>query len=1151
MNDSERHLKNTGLVKVKSRRGVRIFRWLLGIILSLVIVSGLALGGLYLRLQSGPLSFSGLSDRVVLALSDYFDPDWKIMLTDSALELDRGSFALRVRGLEIRNEEGRLQLRAPDTIISVDTLSLLFGRLHPRMIEFLDLQVVGAVNSDGSITLVPEALPGADQAAVPVPPQEMQKVPVPDNSQGETFGAPHGQSGLSQAVEAFLNIVAGMDGPLGVLDRAQFTNLRLMLIDNQQRVRARFNRIDAKFERTSGTGRSFEARLDGTRGNWTLKGEAQPTGNGYQMVFDINDAPVQDLLFLSGLSTLPVTTTLKVSGRADAALSDSILSRFDGSFGTGEGRVDVQDKDATPLFVNSSMLAVSWDEAARRMDIKQLEFRAGETHFRMTGDASMRPGEPWQMHLAADDATLSGVTSDDKPVTVDRFEAELSGNGGVTLDRLLFKGPDLSATIRAAYGIGDDPKAIAVEADVDGTLMRSILRLWPEIVASSPRRYLITSLRGGKAEKGSIKVTLSGEQVKEAMNGGSVPDETLLVDLDVSDGEFLPTAGLPPLSDATVHAKVTGRSAAISGKNAVIAMPDGRSLKVPDIGFTIADFWPDDAVGVISADVEGGADALASFLELPKIREAFSWTVSPKDIKGKANLKLGIDLAINNVPTFADIPISVSGRLDDVTLDKAVGTEKLEKAAFTIDYKNGSLTMKGDGQIAGYPASISVDQPPTSKGIGVVLFSLDDAARARKGLDFGNRFTGVMPVKVTLDLGNKGNLSVYKVEADLTKIMINNLLPGWTKPVGRAGKLSLIATEAGDGIEISDMRLDSGSVAFAGKALLDEDGDFKSADLASFRLSQGDDMQVKVEKNDNVYKAVVRGNLGDARPVIRAFTGGGASRSSSAARSGNAGMNADLDISLNILTGFNGETLTKSVIKAGIRNNSLRQIQLTGRLGSSTVAAQTSTKGNATQLDIQAENAGSFLRYLDIYRRMYGGDIFLELVLGEGAQNGYVMARNFTIRNEPALRRIVPSQTQGTGDRRIDVNDAGFTKARVDFIRNGSRVDFRDGAIWGMQIGFTLDGYMDFGRNNLDVSGTFVPAYGLNNAFAQVPILGTILGGGQYGGLFGVNFRLTGVISSPAVTVNPLSAVAPGIFRKLFGAADPNAPVMPDTPSRR
>ncbi len=68
------------------------------------------------------------------------------------------------------------------------------------------------------------------------------------------------------------------------------------------------------------------------------------------------------------------------------------------------------------------------------------------------------------------------------------------------------------------------------------------------------------------------------------------------------------------------------------------------------------------------------------------------------------------------------------------------------------------------------------------------------------------------------------------------------------------------------------------------------------------------------------------------------------------------------------------------------------------------------------------------------------------------------------------------------------------------------------------------------------MNGTFVPLYGLNNVVAQVPLFGPLLAGGHNEGLFAVNFRVAGRLASPDVSVNPLSAVAPGFLRKLFSA---------------
>ena len=66
------------------------------------------------------------------------------------------------------------------------------------------------------------------------------------------------------------------------------------------------------------------------------------------------------------------------------------------------------------------------------------------------------------------------------------------------------------------------------------------------------------------------------------------------------------------------------------------------------------------------------------------------------------------------------------------------------------------------------------------------------------------------------------------------------------------------------------------------------------------------------------------------------------------------------------------------------------------------------------------------------------------------------------------------------------------------------------------------------------MSGTFVPLYGLNNMFGQIPIVGLFLGGGSNEGLIGVTYEVVGTPGAPVLRVNPISAVAPGMLRKMF-----------------
>ncbi len=66
------------------------------------------------------------------------------------------------------------------------------------------------------------------------------------------------------------------------------------------------------------------------------------------------------------------------------------------------------------------------------------------------------------------------------------------------------------------------------------------------------------------------------------------------------------------------------------------------------------------------------------------------------------------------------------------------------------------------------------------------------------------------------------------------------------------------------------------------------------------------------------------------------------------------------------------------------------------------------------------------------------------------------------------------------------------------------------------------------------LSGTFIPAFGINNIAGAIPMLGAMLGGGRDEGLLGITYKMYGPLDNPKLVMNPISAIAPGIFRKIF-----------------
>ena len=57
-----------------------------------------------------------------------------------------------------------------------------------------------------------------------------------------------------------------------------------------------------------------------------------------------------------------------------------------------------------------------------------------------------------------------------------------------------------------------------------------------------------------------------------------------------------------------------------------------------------------------------------------------------------------------------------------------------------------------------------------------------------------------------------------------------------------------------------------------------------------------------------------------------------------------------------------------------------------------------------------------------------------------------------------------------------------------------------------------------------------------------VPILGDLLVSKKGEGIFGLTYAMKGNLNEPSLSVNPLSVLTPGIFRRIFEFATPKEP---------
>jgi len=192
---------------------------------------------------------------------------------------------------------------------------------------------------------------------------------------------------------------------------------------------------------------------------------------------------------------------------------------------------------------------------------------------------------------------------------------------------------------------------------------------------------------------------------------------------------------------------------------------------------------------------------------------------------------------------------------------------------------------------------------------------------------------------------------------------------------------------------------------------------------------------------------------------------------------------------------------------------------------------------NGRHLEFKSDHAGLLLRGLDIYDNVREGTLVITADIDdtkeESIATGQASMTDIRVVDAPVLGSIL---TLGSLGGIVDLlRNEGMTFATVEgpfTYENGllSTEGFR--AVGS--IGITVTGELDQKSGEFDAFGTVIPSYTLNSMLGNIPILGRLLVGREGEGIFGFSYKAKGTKDKPDVSVNPVSALAPGILRRMF-----------------
>ncbi len=168
-------------------------------------------------------------------------------------------------------------------------------------------------------------------------------------------------------------------------------------------------------------------------------------------------------------------------------------------------------------------------------------------------------------------------------------------------------------------------------------------------------------------------------------------------------------------------------------------------------------------------------------------------------------------------------------------------------------------------------------------------------------------------------------------EADLSTVKIDNLLPGWVKPAGKPARATYTFVRTPKSLRFDDLTIDGGSGGASVKGAIEVDnfGEIVSANFPVFSVSDGDKVALKADRGtDNVLRVTMRGDVYDGRQFVKASLAGDKGKQKQ--------TDLDLDIKIGTVAGHNGETLRGLDLKLSRRGGHIRSFTMASKIGRDT-----------------------------------------------------------------------------------------------------------------------------------------------------------------------------------------------------------------------
>ena len=739
---------------------------------------------------------------------------------------------------------------------------------------------------------------------------------------------------------------------------------------------------------------------------------------------------------------------------------------------------------------------------------------------------------PVQFDLAAENGVIDLPQRGIGPLPIEALWLQgvlAADRAGVVVDRLKLAcdGADLSGQGEVAWR-GGKP-TLQADLEAKNATVDHVARFWPKGEGREARSWVTENITAGTVPTARARLRFGpGELGRKPLPEHTLAGEFAFQDLTV---RYVDT--MPPLLGVSGSATFTGQRmdfTVASGHVGDLALEQG-SVAITGIGIEGRDTTQLE----VATRVAGPVAQALSLIEQPPLGFASKVGIAPEAASGHvvADLRIGMPLHKDLEPE-QETRIAADATIRDGAL--AGKPVNLSKGQLKLTVAEDAAKLAGEAVVEGVPVKLQVQESLGEDGVNrryQVEGSPDAALLKQLGVELPIALEGRVGVSATVIERRAGRTAEIALDLTPTAITVPQL--NWRKPSGRPGTLTATAAIAADGpIEVTEFALTSRDLHAKGSL----EAQLEPLRLARLQLDQvrfgQTQATIALRRSDAAgYDVRVDAQTLDLAPWLDQA---GVDEEREADIEPDAPLHLSLQAERLIVRGRPLRNVAANLVRGP---DGWRSANLSGRLPKDGEFALTLAPAGAQQtLRLTSTDAGDLLQTLHQTSRIEGGQLALDAKILRQRPSlqaeGKLVARQFHVLDAPLLARLLTVASLTGIVNLLGGEGIAFEQLDAPFVVRNELLQFDQGRVYGSQLGLTFQGRLDLAADTMDLDGTIVPLYGINWTIGQIPIIGQLLRGSKGEGAFAATYSMRGPIDDPTISVNPLSALAPGFLRELF-----------------